>query len=136
MASDAKPRPLPIPTTQPFWDGLAAHRVLLQRCGACGSWVYYPRARCTSCLSDELAWTEVSGRGRVHTFTIGRQATHPAFVDDVPQLIAVIELEEGVHMTSTLLDVAPQDISVGLEVEPVFDDGDDGITLLRFRPRR
>lgn len=130
-----RPRPLPIPVTRPFWDALARGEVLLQHCAACGTWVYYPRIRCPHCLSDDLPWERVRGTGTVYTFTIGRQPTHPAFADDVPQLIAVVELDEGPRLTTTLVEVAPEDIVVGMAVEPVFDAGDDGITLLRFRPK-
>lgn len=129
-----KPRPLPIDVTRPFWDGLAADVVRLQRCDDCGTWVYYPRHRCPSCLSDRLTWHDTSGRGRIYTFTVARQATHPAFADEVPQLLGVVELDEGPRLTTTFVDVGPDDLSVGLPVEAVYDHGDDGLTLLRFRP--
>ena len=128
------PRPVPIDVTRPFWDGLAAEEVRLQRCRDCGSWVFYPRPRCSTCLSEALDWHVVSGRATVYSFTVARQATHPAFAAEVPQLLAIVELAEGVRMTTTLVGVAPEDLRVGLSVEPVFDHGADGTTLLRFRP--
>ncbi len=131
---DEHPRPVPIDVTRPFWDGLANDEVRLQRCRACGSWVFYPRPRCSTCLSDELDWHTVSGRGTLYSYTVARQPTHPAFAADVPQLLAIVELAEGVRMTTTLVDAAPDDLCVGLPVTAVFDHGDDGITLLRFRP--
>jgi len=129
----AKPRPQPTPVSQPFWDALRAERVDLQRCDDCGRWVHYPRSRCPACLSDRLTWTTVDGLGTVYTFTVAEQATAPPFADEVPQLLAVVELTEGVRMSTTLVDVDPADISVGMPVAPVFDHGDDGLTLLRFR---
>lgn len=132
--TDEMPRPVPIEATRPFWDGLADDEVRLQRCRSCAAWVFYPRPRCPTCLSDALDWHTVSGRGTVYTFTIARQATHPAFAGEVPQLLAIVELDEGVRMTTTIVDVAPDDLRIGLPVSPVFDHGDDGITLLRFRP--
>jgi uncharacterized OB-fold protein len=130
-----KPRPEPTPVSQPFWDALRDERVEVQRCDACGRWVYYPRARCPSCLSDRLTWTAVDGLGTVYTFTVAEQATAPPFADEVPQLLAVVELTEGVRLSTTLVDVDPAAIAVGMAVTPVFDHGDDGITLLRFRPQ-
>jgi uncharacterized OB-fold protein len=129
-----EPRPVPTPVSQPFWDGLREERVVLQRCDECATWVYYPRARCPRCLSDRLTWTEVDGRGSIYTFTVAEQATAPPFAHDVPQLLAVVELREGVRLSTTLVGVAPDGIAIDLAVEPVFDHGDDGITLLRFRP--
>jgi uncharacterized protein len=128
-----KPRPVPTAVTQPYWDALRDERVTLQHCADCGAWVHYPRARCPRCLSADLRWEEVTGRGTVFTFTVTRQATAPAFADDVPQLIAIVELDEGVHVTSTIVDDLPDAVRIGAPVEPVFDHGDDGITLLRHR---
>lgn len=134
MSAVPLPRPRAIEATEPFWSALRDHRVVLQHCGGCATWIHYPRRRCTTCLSEDLRWEEVSGHGVVSTFTIARQATHPAFGDEVPQLLAVVELDEGVRMTSTLVGVAPEDVHVGMAVVPAFDDGDDGVTLLRFAP--
>ena len=97
--------------------------------------MYYPRSRCPGCLSDQLTWTEVDGRGTVYTFTVAEQPTAPPFADEAPQLLAIVELTEGVRLSSTLVvagDAA--EVTVGMPVEPVFDHGGDGITLLRFRP--
>ena len=133
-----KPRPVPTPVSQPFWDALREERVELQRCDDCGRWVYYPRSRCPACLSDRLTWTPVDGLGTVYTFTVAEQPTAPPFADEVPQLLAIVELTEGVRLSTTLVDVEPDAIRVGLPVAPVFDHGTghdgDGVTLLRFRP--
>jgi uncharacterized OB-fold protein len=129
-----KPRPQPTPVSQRFWDALRAERVDLQRCDDCGRWVYYPRSRCPTCLSDRFTWTTVEGLGTVYTFTVAEQATAPPFADEVPQLLAVVELTEGVRVSTTLVDVDRARVSVGMPVAPVFDHGDDGLTLLRFRP--
>jgi uncharacterized OB-fold protein len=135
MSAMPKPRPEPTPLSQPFWDALRDERVQLQRCDDCGRWVYYPRSRCPACLSDRLTWTRVDGLGTVYTYTVAEQPTAPPFADEVPQLLAIVELAEGVRMSTTLVDVGPDRIRVGMPVAPVFDHGEDGITLLRFRPR-
>jgi len=134
-ASLPKPRPEPTPVSQPFWDALREERVALQHCDDCSRWVYYPRSRCPACLSDRLTWTPVEGNGTVYTFTVAEQPTAPPFADEVPQLLAIVELTEGVRMSTTLVDVDPGALRVGMPVAPVFDHGADGITLLRFRPR-
>ena len=129
-----KPRPHAIDVTRPFWDGLNEERLRLQRCDDCQTWVYYPRRRCPSCLSDRLTWHDTSGQGTIYTWTVARQATHPAFADEVPQLLGVVELAEGPRLTTTFVDLGPDDLVVGLPVEAVYDHGPDGMTLLRFRP--
>ena len=128
----AKPRPQPTPTSAPYWDGLARCEVRVQRCDVCGTWVHYPRHRCPSCLSDRLSWHRIDPGGSVYTFTVARRPTHPSFADEVPQIVAVVELEHGVRMTTTLAGVEPDAVRIGLPVTAVFEHGDDGVTLLRF----
>ena len=129
-----KPIPRPSPTTRPFWDGLNERKVQIQRCDGCDSWVFYPRTRCPSCLSDLLVWREVSGQGVLYTYTLARQPTAPHFADETPQQLAVVELDEGVRMTSTLVNVDPSDIVIGMRLRPYFDQVSEAITLLRYQP--
>jgi len=129
-----KPIPRPSTTTRPFWDGLNERKVQIQRCEGCDTWVFYPRTRCPSCLSDQLIWREVSGRGVLYTYTLARQPTAPHFADETPQQLAVVELDEGVRMTSTLVNVEPSDIVIGMRLQPYFDQVTDAVTLLRYQP--
>ena len=126
-----KPMPQPTTTSQPFWNALREHRVLLQRCGDCGTWVFYPRSNCSHCLSEKLNWTEISGCGDIYSFTVARVPTLPEFADEAPQLLAVVQLPEGPRINTTLVGVAPESLKIGMRVKPVFDDGPD-VTLLRY----
>jgi hypothetical protein len=96
--------------------------------------VFYPRSHCSHCLSDRLEWRDVSGAATLYSFTITRQPTAPFFADEVPQRLAVVELAEGVRMTSTLVDVADADIRIGMKLKPVFERVSDSVTMLRFAP--
>ena len=71
----------------------------------------------------------------VYTFSISRVPTLAEFADEVPQLLAVIELAEGVRINSLLVGVEPETVWVGMSVRPVFVDiADQEVTLLRFTP--
>ena len=130
-----KPLPIPTPTSKPFWDGLRERRVRIQRCATCDTWIFYPRSHCPHCLSPDPEWREISGAGTVYTFTVARRATAPMFEDEVPQKIAVVALDEGPHLTTTLVNVEPGEIHIGMRVRPAFDDIDGHeITLLRYEP--
>jgi uncharacterized OB-fold protein len=123
--------------TQPFWDSLKEHAIKLQRCDGCNQFVFYPRPACPGCMSSDLTWTAVSGRGVVHAFAIPHRHPHPAFASTAPYVVALIELEEGVRMMSNLVDVepTPEAVKVGMAVEIVYDDVAEAVTLPRFRPR-
>ncbi|MCP5068250.1 MAG: acyl dehydratase, partial [bacterium] len=117
----------------PFWEALTRHEVQIQQCASCQAWIYYPRAFCPECLSPELEWKQISGKGTLYSFTIARRPTAPFWADEVPQLIVVVELDEGPRLTSTLCNIEEADIRVGMRLRPVFDDiaGKD-VTLLRY----
>lgn len=131
-----KPAPItpdPTPTSQPFWDALSEERVVLQRCDDCQEWVYYPRSRCSHCLSANLTWTPISGEGTVYTFTVARQPTTPAFVDVENLILAVVELDEGPKMTTSLEGVDEAEVRVGMRVKPFFAPAGE-MTILRHQP--
>jgi uncharacterized OB-fold protein len=136
MAYD-KSLPVPDPVTQPFWDGLKAHELRIQRCGACETAVFYPRVVCPHCGARDLAWTTCSGRGTVHAFTIAHRGVPAAFKSAVPYVVAMVELEEGARLMTNLVEVAPtpEAVKIGMPVEIVFDDVTDTVTLAKFRPR-
>src|SRR5690606_20150842 len=130
-----KPVPAPIPATRPFWNALAEGKLRLQQCDACATLFYYPRACCPECLSPDLTWREVGGGGALYTYTIARRPTHPLFADETPQRLAVVELDEGPKLTTTLVNVRDQDIRIGMRLAPVFEKQPDGkTTLLRYQP--
>ena len=130
-----KPVPVPTPATRPFWNALAEGKLRLQQCGACATLFHYPRTCCPECLSPDLSWREVSGGGTLYTYTITRRPTHPLFADEVPQRLAVVELDEGPRLTTTLVNVRDADIRIGMRLAPVFEPQPDGrTTLLRYQP--
>ena len=130
-----KPYPVPTPDSRPFWNGLAEQTILLKHCRDCDCVFHYPRVTCPNCLSSDLDWKQASGQGTLYTYTISRRPTHPLFADEVPQFMAVVELEEGPRITSTLLNVPEDKIQIGMALTPVFEHNEkEKITLLRFQP--
>jgi uncharacterized OB-fold protein len=134
MEDVSAPLPLPTQHSRPFWDACRRHELRVQRCAECGSFQFPPLPSCPSCVSLDMQWVELSGRGAVYSFTIARHAVHPAFVD-LPYVIALVELEGagGARLTTRLVDCDPADVRVGTPVEVVFRDLSEGITLPLFR---
>jgi hypothetical protein len=131
----AHPVPEPTPVSQPFWDGLAQHRILVQFSPSLNRYVFYPRLLAPGTLADDLQWREIDGAGTLYTFTVARRPTGAPWVDAVPQLLAVVQWDAGPRVSTELVDVDPGDIEIGMRVQPVFYDlGEAGITLLKYRP--
>jgi uncharacterized OB-fold protein len=123
--------PVPDDVSAPYWEGIAEGVLRIQRCGACGRHVFYPRAVCPHCGSGELSWVEASGSGRVHAFTVVHRAP-PDHRDEAPYVVALVELQEGVRMMTRLVDVEPAAVRVDIPVE-VAIRGEPRLPC--FRPR-
>lgn len=131
--SNNKPMPVATEISAPFWEGLKARRLLIQQCGACAQWLFYPRRHCPACLAPDPAWREVSGQATLYSYTLTRIPTLPDFIDEMPQKLAVVELAEGVRINTTLVGLEEGQISVGMPLQPVFAEVDaKGTRLLRF----
>jgi uncharacterized protein len=131
------PRPVPEPTpiSQPFWDGLARRRIVVQYSPSLRRFVFYPRTLAPGSLADDLEWREIDGRGALYTFTIARRPTGPPWAEAIPQFLAVVQWDAGPRISTELVDVDADDVRIGMRVEPVFYDlPEAGITLLRYRP--
>ena len=128
-------RPDITPLDVPFWDAVRRHQLVLQRCDECEQLRFVPSERCRNCGSPAATWVPVSGAATVYTFTVVHRAPTPAYQADAPYAIAYVELAEGPRMPTRLVDVAPEEVAIGMPVEVVFDDVDDDLTLYRFRPR-
>ena len=79
---------------------------------------------------------QAGGRGKVYTWTIFYQGYHPAFEPDLPYNVTIVELEEGPHMLTNLIEIANEDIRSDMAVEVAWDDVTEEITLPKFRPLR
>jgi len=138
-------KPLPIPGglfgttteefTRPFWEAAKKHELIIPRCKSHGGLFFYPRELCPVCLSSDLEWVKVSGNGRVYAFTIVYQPNDPLFVEDVPYVYAVIQLDEGVRIISNVIGIDPADVKIDMVVEAVFEDITDDWTLVKFKPK-
>lgn len=127
-------KPLPQPTTisAPFWDGLKAHELQLQRCEDCGESFFFPRLHCPHCGSRRVSWQRASGAATLYTYTVARIPTLPEFTDEMPQILAVAQLAEGPHLNTTVVGVPESELKVGMALRPVFDDRPGLVSLLRF----
>ena len=134
MSSPSARIPLPRPTSlsAPHWEGCREGALRIQRCGDCGAFVFIPQPVCTGCFGDDLVWVETSGRGTLYSYTVVHRAQQPAF--DVPYTVAIVELEEGFHMLSNLVDVPPEAIEIGMPLVVTYREMSDEITLPFFRP--
>ena len=134
-ASSKKPAPRPDEESRWFWEACARRELYLQRCRSCGALRFYPRALCPECLSASTDYLRASGRGTVYTFTVTYQNQAPGFREELPYVLAWIELEEGLRILSNVIGSSPDEVRVGMPVEVDFEEVGEAIVLPKFRKR-
>ena len=134
MQQMRKPLPFVYDENRPFWDGTKKHQLLIQKCKDCGRYQFYPRSTCMHCMSENIEWVKASGKGKVYSYTIAYRPGSPAFADDAPYNIAIIELEEGVRMPSKVVDCKNEDLKCDMPVEVVFRDETPELAIPYFKP--
>ena len=131
-AERIRPRPAQSPDNAFFWEGVQKGRLLIQRCGSCRRLRHPPGPMCPSCHSLEWDALQASGRGHVYSFVVAHHPAIPPF--DYPNLIVLIELDEGTRLVSNLIGVDPPDAEIGMPVEVVFTRVDPDLVLPLFQP--
>jgi len=127
------PRPVANADSQPYWDAARDRRLVIRKCKACGELHFMPRHVCPHCWSDELEWVDAKGQGEVHSFTIIRRASDPAFAFQVPYAVALIELDEGVRMMSNIVGDDALSVEIGDRVQVTFEDRGEGALIPQFK---
>jgi uncharacterized OB-fold protein len=130
-----RPRPALDELSQPFWDGVARHELVLQRCAACRNFQHPPYPECMACRSRDLTFDAVSGRGTIFTRSIVESPVVIGFQDAVPYACLFVELVEqpGLLVAGNLVDAGPYEARVGCPVELVFREEPDRFTLPMFK---
>lgn len=136
MMSETRPKPTPRPAPEslPYWQAAHEHRLSLPRCESCSQFWFPPSRSCPHCLSAAFKFEDVSGRGKVYSFVTFHRVYHPAFADELPYVVALVELEEGPRLLTNILGVKPEDVACEMKVEVVFDDVDAETSIPKFRP--
>lgn len=127
-----KPLPVVDDESAPFWKACKEHKLMIQKNMSTGTLFFYPRAIAPGDPKAKIEWAQVSGKGRVHTFTVIRQNVAPGFRDELPYVVAIIDLDEGVQMMSNIVGCAPEEVTIGMPVKVQFEDANEEISLPKF----
>lgn len=117
MNVQTPPQPRPDFDTAGFWEATAAGQLALCRCAECRLWLHPPLHQCRHC-GGKTSFEPVSGRGAIYTYTVVRHPAVPGYLDNLPYVIAIVELDEqvGLKLPTRLIDVDPASVKVGQRV--------------------
>lgn len=135
-----EPAPSPDGLDAPFWEATQRHELVVQHCESCGAFQWGPEWACHRCLSFELGWQRVSGRGRIYSWERAWHPVHPALAERGPYVVLLVELPDAddVRMIGNLVGDGLGPVAIGEEVEAVFEDHPDAnppYTLVQWRRR-
>jgi len=118
--------------TEAFWSAAEQGRLVVERCEACGTESFPPRGMCPSCRGRSMAAAEITDRGRIYSFTINYQRWLPNL--EVPFALVLVEFPEhpGVRVFGRIRGCAPEEVSIGDEVEVGFEPGPGGFAIPSF----
>ncbi len=130
-------RPLPAADAggKAYWAAAADGRLIIQHCPACDHRQFYPRELCTRC-GAQPQWQDASGRGTVYSFTIVRQSATPPFRDELPYVVAVVELVEGPRMLANVVGCSPDEVHIGMPVLAHAVLVEPGLAIPMWEPAR
>ncbi|GAB3666351.1 hypothetical protein GCM10027589_31410 [Actinocorallia lasiicapitis] len=115
-----------------FWEGAREGELRIQKCGECGVLRHPPGPMCPACHATRQEHVVAAGRGTVYSYVVHHHPPVPGRTP--PYVVALIELAEGPRILGNVLDVAPQDVTVGMPVQLTFQRLDDEVTLPQWQP--
>ena len=116
-----------------WWERVAEDDVLpIQRCTECKKLRHPPRPMCDACGSQSYDSIDASGKATLHTYTVIHYPQVPGY--EYPLISIIVDLEEGERMVSTLVECKPEDVRIGMPVEMVIQEDEDGFKLPFFKP--
>jgi uncharacterized OB-fold protein len=125
--------PKPRTFSKAYWDATREKRLLVQFDRRSGKYQFFPRATSIYNGHRDLEWREVSGKGRIFSYTIAERA-RPPFQGHEPFAIGLVTLDEGVNVMANIVRCARDRLKIGLRVKPFWTPLTNGTHLLMFEP--
>lgn len=99
----------------PYWEGLQAGELRLQKCGECGLWIWGPRWMCGQCRTFDPEWIAIEPVGRVFSWSRTWHPFIPDLADHLPFITVLVELPHagGRRVLGLLVDSGDTDIAIG-----------------------
>jgi uncharacterized OB-fold protein len=112
------------------------YRLEASKCKKCGKVFFPPRLICAACGSRSFTMTKLSDTGKIVTFTTIRVAPDN-FATQVPYNVAIVETDNGVRVTTQVVDCQPENLKIGLKVKFMFrklyTEGHTGIICYGYK---
>jgi len=120
-----------------YYEAVARHELVVQKCNNCGTFQWGPEWVCHKCRSFDLGWEKVEPKGKIYSWERVWYPVHPAVAESLPYMVVLVELPHAgnVRMIGNLLGDATEPVVIGSDVEAVFEDhpGEFPYTLVQWQ---
>lgn len=138
MSDSTLNKPIPELTdqTRPFWTAAKEGRLVMQKCPRCATFNFHPKPWCIECGDRGLEWTEVRPTGTVYSYTVSRSVAmnYPGWQGELPVLLCLVDLDDGVRMYAQVTDCSEEAIHVGMRVGVHFESISEDAGVPKFHP--
>ena len=114
-----------ITKTNDFIDHLEKGQVMGTRCNVCGMVFFPPRADCHQCLASNIEWFEITGAGKLVTYS-KLEFAPVGFQEDVPYCIALLDYGDFKVFGRIAGDVPEEEIKLGMKMKTVANELPNG----------
>ena len=126
-----------MPSPQRYWREIPQrYRLEASKCRKCSKIYFPPRPLCSECRGREFDMTVLPNEGKVYTFTVIHVGT-AQFADEVPYVVGIIELTNGVKITAQIADCGHAPPAIGqkvrLEFRKIQEEGKAGILCYGYK---
>lgn len=128
-----KPMPTIDSDSDEYWNGAKSNKLMLRYSKDKNEYFLYSRILGNASEDDNLIWKQVSGEGEVYSYTEVHTPAGPAFEEDVPYIVALIQLKEGTRIISNIVIKGNEKIKIGDKVKVFFDKVSDELTIPKFK---
>ena len=124
------------PSVERYLQNIQDEHFKAYKCTSCGAVIAPPSGSCYSCGKNTMEWTDISGKGKLVSFTV-IHISPDEFVEETPYYVAIVELAEGTRVSARLLGfdpLKPEEVKLGIDVQLTYEDGKTGRKYLAFKP--
>ena len=106
-------------TIEQFYNFLKQGKLMAGKCIKCGKVHLPPRPLCSNCFSTEFTWVEISGEGKLLTYTVINIAPEQ-FKELAPYAVGIVEMTGGLKIPGMLQNIKPDQLKIGMALKLDF----------------